>query len=115
MAVGPLLGSATWGDTARRSTPEYDAVDDELLALSDRLLTGETVLDPRAAEGLVRVLGAAMSLHRSHRVDSRGRCSGCRPAPWFRRSRSRKGEACPVYTALTVHLGHSATSTAGDL
>lgn len=94
-----------------RTASHYQVVGDELQTITDSLLAGDAVLDRAEAEELVRVLGAVWSLHRRHRVDSRGRCSICRVrsrwwSPWSKKN------VCTVYSALDVHLGRSLAPTA---
>ena len=78
-------------------------MDDDLQGVADTVITGEAVLDRAASERLLRVLGAVVSLHRSHDVDDHGRCARCRPKGllrWWRRS------TCSVHATLVTHLGY---------
>jgi len=82
---------------------QHRLVDDDLQGVADTVITGEAVLDRAASERLLRVLGAVVSLHRSHDVDDHGRCAICRPKGllrWWRRS------TCSVHATLVTHLGY---------
>lgn len=111
--AGHIAHSApTWTGATERVRSEYEAVEDELLALADTLLAGEQILDRAAAEHLVRVLGAVSALYAAHRVDDDGNCSICRPSrrTWLHASPPQGG--CTVHAALTRHLG--LTTAASD-
>ncbi len=89
---------------------QHQLVDDELQRISDTVLSGEAVLDRAAAERLLRVLGAVVSLHRTHDVDEHGHCTTCGPKSWVPWRRSKE-DTCSVHNTLRTHLGHAFTSS----
>jgi hypothetical protein len=69
----------------------------DLADLQDLALIVE---DRDAAEQLIRVIGAVVSLYDQHAVDDRGRCSRCRPPghlPWRRRRPCSVGDTFTAY------------------
>jgi hypothetical protein len=91
----------------------HERVGEELENLTERIGAGDAVLDQEAAEQLLRVLGAVVSLHDMHQVDNRGNCSSCRTRARSWLHPRSVHSVCSVHAALSLYLGHSEPSARG--
>ncbi len=110
--VGKALGGvdpvSNYAQPAR-----HERVGEELENLAERIGAGDGVLDRAAAERLLRILGAVVSLHDMHQVDNRGNCSSCRTRARSWLHPRSVDNACSVHAALSLYLGHSGPTAGG--
>ncbi|MGH3427026.1 MAG: DUF397 domain-containing protein [Mycobacteriales bacterium] len=104
-------GAAPMSDLAEPA--RHERVGEELENLTERIGAGDGVLDRPAAEQLLRILGAVVSLHDMHQVDNRGNCSSCRTKARSWLHPRSVHNACSVHAALSFYLGHSEAAAGG--
>lgn len=81
---------------------QHQHLQKRLDSVIDVVLAAEPAVGRPEVERLLRVVGALIDVHAVHRVDDRGRCTGCHPRrrlPW-----QHEG-ACTVLKTIDRALG----------